>query len=146
MSTRVPLCPEYCYSVRNWRYCFNGTRPASFTLYCNECTVMSLHVLTRNRMPLDNVSRNTAELTLAAAIGLIAVDPRLDAREKSDFRSALRSLCRVFGKDPAELVADPRALRRRMKEFGPAVAGLSPGRWRNICSLSMSALKSVGVN
>jgi hypothetical protein len=84
-------------------------------------------------------------MTLADVIITINADQRMEPSRRHECSSALRSLCRVLGKDPSFVIADPAALRRRMKELGPTVAGYSRGRWRNIKSLAMKALAAAGI-
>jgi hypothetical protein len=84
-------------------------------------------------------------MTLADVIITIDTDERMEPRLRHECSSALRSLCRVLGKAPSFVIADPAALRRRMKELGPTVAGYSGGRWRNIKSLALKALVGAGI-
>jgi integrase len=59
----------------------------------------------------------------------------LSDRQKADYRSAVNTVARVVGADPALISADPAALRRRLEAVAPAAHGLSPGRWSNVRSL-----------
>ena len=61
----------------------------------------------------------------------------LPARRVADLRSAVRSLCRVLGKPPFEVPADPGVLGRALRRALPAASGISPARWANIKSLAL---------
>ena len=61
----------------------------------------------------------------------------LPARRVADLCSAVRSLCRVLAKTPAEVPADPGVLGRALRRALPATAGISPARWANIKSLAL---------
>lgn len=65
-------------------------------------------------------------------------------RKKSDVASALNSVAKILSARPADIHADPAALRRRLDHVAPAAHGLSLGRWRNIRSLVGKALSLVG--
>jgi integrase len=69
----------------------------------------------------------------------------LSSRVRADCRSALRSLGRIMGRPLGEIPASPPFLRSRLDELSPARFGLSRGRWANICSLVLKALKVAGV-
>ena len=68
----------------------------------------------------------------------------LSARARADCRSAVRSLGRIIGRPLREIPSSPRYLRSRLNEASPARFGLSRGRWANIRSLVLKALKLVG--
>ena len=69
----------------------------------------------------------------------------LSARARADCRSALRSLGRIIGRPLKEIPASPRHLRSRMNELSPARFGLTRGRWANVRSLVLKALKLTGI-
>ena len=58
--------------------------------------------------------------------------------------SAVRKVARLIGCMPADLPADPEALRRSINPFTPASAGTSAARWRNIRTLLATALELTG--
>ena len=87
---------------------------------------------------LDPTAPSLASLLEALA----AMD--LPPRRVADLCSAVRSLCRVLGKTPAEVPADPGVLGRALRRALPATAGISPGRWANIKSLVLQALRLTG--
>ena len=68
----------------------------------------------------------------------------LPRRQVADLRSAVRSLCRVLGKPPSEVPADPGVLGRTLRRALPAAAGIAPARWANIKSLVLKALAVTG--
>ena len=59
--------------------------------------------------------------------------------------SGLRTIARLMGTDLSAIPADPPGLRRRLEAVSPAAGGLSQGRWNNIRSLTLAALKHAGV-
>ena len=70
---------------------------------------------------LDPAAPSLASLLAALA----AMD--LPPRRVADLCSAVRSLCRVLGKTPGEVPADPGVLGRALRRALPATAGISPG-------------------
>ena len=93
---------------------------------------------TEARAFLDPMAPSLASLLAALA----AMD--LPPRRVADLCSAVRSLCRVLGKTPAEVPADPGVLGRALRRALPATAGISPARWANIKSLVLQALRLTG--
>jgi hypothetical protein len=69
----------------------------------------------------------------------------LSTRGRADCRSALRSLARIIDRSLSKIPASPQYLRSRMDELAPARFGLSRGRWANLRSLVLKALKLAGV-
>jgi integrase len=61
-------------------------------------------------------------------------------RQKQDLRSAVNTVAKVLGADPAAVAADPILLRRRLEQISPKALGLSQGRWANVRSLLGKAL------
>ena len=87
--------------------------------------------------------RDPGAPSLASVLAALttAVLPR---RQVADLRSAVRSLCRVLGKPPSEVPADPGVLGRTLRRALPAAAGIAPARWANIKSLVLKALAVTG--
>ncbi len=86
------------------------------------------------------MSTSTASrITLADLISLIS-KANLTDRQKSDYRSAVKTAAKVIGADPDAIEADPARLRRRLEEVAPAAHGISAGRWANVRSLLGKAL------
>jgi hypothetical protein len=55
-------------------------------------------------------------------------------------RSAVRTVARLLGAEPAVIPAEPAALRRRLEMIAAEAHGLSRGRWNNVRSLFFRAL------
>src|SRR4051794_4687960 len=93
--------------------------------------------------PARNVFFDPNVPTLASVlVGLEIAD--LPPRRRSELRSAANSFCRVTGKAPCEVPADPAVLGRIMRHALPAAAGVTPARWSNIKSLLLKALEITG--
>jgi integrase len=75
----------------------------------------------------------------------LEADDDLDERRRREMRSALHSVCRALGADPSLVPAEPRLLRPKLAKVTPAAAGVSKGRWGNVRSLALTALKHVGL-
>jgi hypothetical protein len=71
--------------------------------------------------------------------------PGLTPSRRQEMLSALRIVARILGADPGSIAADPSDLRRRLAHVSHASAGLSRGRWNNVRSLTLSALKAAGI-
>ena len=75
--------------------------------------------------------------SLASLLDALAASTTLPPRRVADLCSAVRSLCRVLGKAPFEVPADPGVLGRALRRALPAASGISPARWANIKSLAL---------
>ncbi len=84
-------------------------------------------------------SVSTSRATLEDVIALIS-HANLSERQKQDLRSAVRSVVRLLGAEPASISAAPASLRRRIEAIAPEANGLSRGRRNNIRSLLAKAL------
>ena len=80
--------------------------------------------------------------TLADVIELIS-KADLPKRQKQDMRSAVRTIAKLLGTEPAAITVEPAALRRRLDELSPEAYGLSRGRLANIRSLLGRAITLV---
>jgi integrase len=99
-----------------------------------------------NHLPMETEERrNEGIVTLADVIERLRADATLSPRRRDDLCSALRTVSRALGLDPSMLAADPRSLRQRLSQLSPAGLGISAGRWRNVRSLVLAALRHVGV-
>jgi hypothetical protein len=58
--------------------------------------------------------------------------------------SAVRRVARLLDSLPADIPADPAALKRRLGILTPAAAGMTSGRWRNVRALLTTALALSG--
>ena len=83
--------------------------------------------------------------TLAALLDRIVADDGLSRQKRQDVASALRGLAKVLRLPAASISAAPSHLRLEINKLTPAMAGLSPGRWRNIRTLTQFALAHVGL-
>jgi len=82
--------------------------------------------------------------SLADVLNSMAADRTSSLRQRQDRCSAVRTLAKALGRRPEEIPAHPAYLQQRLKGFSPAMAGLTPRRWRNILSLTRAALKQAG--
>jgi integrase len=60
-------------------------------------------------------------------------------------RSAARTFCRALGKDPANISAEPRAVREALARLTPGATGLSRQSFLNLRSLLGKALDAAGI-
>jgi integrase len=81
----------------------------------------------------------TSRVSFAEVIVLIS-QADLSGRRKEELRSAVRTVARLLGTEPAAVAADPAALRRRLQSIAPEAHGISRGRWANVRSLLVKAL------
>jgi integrase len=116
-------------------------------------TPVTLHTL---EVPMDHNQASadfpsfTSEIpsrsfSLADVIARLQADPDLPLDQQRGMVSALRTVARLFDADPATIPADPRFLRNRLATLSPAAGGISRGRWNNIRSLMLAALRHAGV-
>ena len=83
--------------------------------------------------------------TLAQLRERILTNEALPLRRRQDIASACRSLGKALGKPLEAIVAEPCQLRLALKGYTPAMARMTPGRWRNILSLVRHALSHAGL-
>jgi integrase len=72
--------------------------------------------------------------TLGDVLALIS-QAELPERKREEVRSAIRTVARMLGGQPANIAADPATLRRRLETIAPEAKGISRGRFANIRSL-----------
>jgi hypothetical protein len=96
-------------------------------------------------MSPNPASRGPVPATLGDVVDLIQGRSDLQPWLRRDLCSAIRTLCRALGQVPADVPADPTALRRRMKEISAPAAGVSRGSWRNVKCLVSKALAVAGI-
>lgn len=84
-------------------------------------------------------------LTLTHVMSRIEGHPDLAPSRRQEMVSALRTVARALGSEPASIPADLSVLRKRLAGVSAMSAGVSRGRWNNVRSLTMAALKSAGV-
>jgi hypothetical protein len=83
--------------------------------------------------------------TLGDVLRHLEADLGTATRRCREMSSAVRTICRILGLDPDSIPADPRHLRAVLARVTPATAGVSAGRFANIRSLLLNALKSTGI-
>jgi hypothetical protein len=59
---------------------------------------------------------------------------------KQDILAALHTLARALDMPPERVPADPRRLLPRLRQIAPRAIGLSPGRWKNVRSLTRAGI------
>ena len=110
----------------------------STTVYLNNLEYTSVH------SPRNLGNLGMKPITLADVISQLQCGDA-PATRRADMISAIRTLCRGIGVEPELVTANPRQLRERLKLLSPASLGVSDGRFANIRSLVLSALKAVGI-
>ena len=88
-------------------------------------------------------TQSPSRATLQDVLSAIDSANDLSGKRKQDLRSAVRLASKVLGTEPQLIVADPRAIGRRLDGISHLSLGLSAGRWANSRSLLRSALKLV---
>jgi len=83
--------------------------------------------------------------SLADVITRLDSAPALSVRRRRDLISALRTLSRLTNTELNAMPASPPSLRQIFGSASRAAGGLGKGRWNNIRSLSLAALKHAGV-
>jgi hypothetical protein len=82
--------------------------------------------------------------TLADVLDRLAERKTLARQRQLDLMSGVRQIARLLGAVPADLPADPQALRQRTGLLTPAGAGMKPSRLRNVRALLAAALDLTG--
>jgi hypothetical protein len=70
--------------------------------------------------------------TLSELLEAISAKSRLSPRYRQHIASAMRTAARILGRPLASIPADPRLLRRRLREITPEAVGISRKRAKNI--------------
>jgi integrase len=93
---------------------------------------------------------STKSVSLASPANLAEVTERilslegLQRQRRDDLMSAVRRIARLLGGHPADIPANPEALRRRLNVMTPASAGMTKRRWANVRALLTAALDLTG--
>ncbi len=95
--------------------------------------------------PVEAAASPAAIVTIADMLRRLEAEDGLDQRRRREICSALRTVCRALGAAPTLVPAAPRELRPRLAKVTAAAAGVSAGRWSNVKSLTLKALKHVGL-
>ena len=74
--------------------------------------------------------------TLAEVMQRILSSVDLARQRRQDLMSAVRQVARLVGGMPADIPADPEALRRALSIITPAAAGMTPSRFGNVKALA----------
>jgi integrase len=82
--------------------------------------------------------------TLAEVLERILSMDGLPRQRRQDLMSAVRQVARLIGGLPADVSADPEALKRGLNILIPAAAGMTASRWRNVRALLTAALDLTG--
>jgi integrase len=82
--------------------------------------------------------------TLAEVLDRILSLEGLARQRRQDLLSALRQVARLVGGFPADVPADPEALKRALELLTPAAAGMAESRFRNVRALLTAALDLTG--
>ena len=82
--------------------------------------------------------------TLAQVLERIATMNSLPSQKRHDLMSGVRRVARLLDSLPADIPADPEALKRRFAILTPAAADMTRSRWRNVRALLTTALALTG--
>lgn len=84
--------------------------------------------------------------TMADVLDRLATSPDIAAGRLVGLRSAVRTFCRALGKNPADVSAEPRAVREALSRLTPGGVGLSRQSFLNLRSLVGKALDAAGID
>lgn len=84
-------------------------------------------------------------VTLADVMARIKINSDIPLRQRREMLSALHTVARLLNTAPSAIPAQPGVLRQCLAAVSPAAAGISHGRWNNVRSLTLAALKLAGV-
>jgi integrase len=96
-------------------------------------------------MSIPSASQRPLPATLGEVAAAIQARGDLQDRVRRDLACAIRTLCRALGQTPADVLADPALLRRRMKDLSAPAVGLAGGSWRNAKSRVNKATALAGI-
>lgn len=82
--------------------------------------------------------------TLADVLLRLADDPT-QPRNRADMRSAIRAVGRVLGRQLADIPAHPAKLGALLADASPALVGFNLARWSRVRSLTLGALRDLGI-
>src|SRR5689334_10600828 len=82
-------------------------------------------------------------LTLADVLAALPSANSITPAQQQEMASAVRTIARLLGEDPARIPANRRALTRRMASIAPVIHGITKPSWSNIRSRLNAALDLV---
>lgn len=100
-------------------------------------------------MATSNLSRNPFSVpkqrSMADIIAEVKAAAALPKAKRQNMVWALRTLCRVAGKEPEAVSAHPEYIRRLLRTAAPTAAGLTAAAWNNARSLAGQAMAWAGI-
>ena len=78
--------------------------------------------------------------TLQTVLDRLDILPDITPARRNDLRSAIRTFCKLTGRDPRDIVAGPVRIRHLLTQCKPARHGISHARWNNVRSLLSRAM------
>ncbi|MEQ9145453.1 MAG: tyrosine-type recombinase/integrase [Parvibaculaceae bacterium] len=84
--------------------------------------------------------------TLQTVLDRLEQIPNMTTGRKNDLRSAIRTFCKVAGRDPRDIVAGPIRIRHMLAQCYPARFGISHARWNNVRSLLSKTMDLTGIS
>ncbi len=104
-----------------------------------------MSIETASQAPLLPLALSLGGPTMADVIDRLETSMDLSTGRLVALRSAARTFCRAVGKDPANISAEPRAVREALTRLTPGAAGLSRQSFLNLRSLLGKALDAAGI-
>ncbi|MBV1800639.1 tyrosine-type recombinase/integrase [Siccirubricoccus sp. G192] len=74
----------------------------------------------------------SAKLTLADVLAALPNASNVTSRQREEMASAIRTVARLLGEDPAQIPANRRALSQRFRTVAPIAHGISKASWSNV--------------
>ena len=81
--------------------------------------------------------------TFAEILELVPTFDRLSPQVRSNLASGIRTFCRVMDRQPTQIPVVTERIRTMFRDALPAVAGVSPSRWRNVKS---DVIRAIGLS
>lgn len=85
-------------------------------------------------------------MTLADIMTQLKTDPSLPPSTRIELQSRIRRFCEIAGKHPAEVIAEPVAIRLLVDRASWQMAAISKSTWANITSAVTRGMDHVGVS
>ena len=90
-------------------------------------------------------SEAVAPLTLADVLARVLASEELPASRRAEIASSVRTVGRMIDRPLERIPADPTLLRQRLKQLSAANGGISKGRFANVKSHLLAALRIAGI-